>query len=238
MEIIPAIDIIGGRCVRLSQGDYNRKTIYDESPLDAALRFEDAGIKRLHLVDLDGARKGSVVNLKVLEILALKSRLVIDFGGGIKTDDDINAVFNAGASLATVGSMAVTNENLFFQWLKRYGSDKILTGADVKEEKIAIAGWQKETGLSLFEFLEAKAAGGMKLVFCTDISKDGLLQGPAIDLYKKIKERFPELKLIASGGISSVNDLKALKETGCSGAILGKALYEGRISLNELKQYL
>jgi phosphoribosylformimino-5-aminoimidazole carboxamide ribotide isomerase len=238
MEIIPAIDIINGRCVRLSQGDYDRKTEYSESPLEIALRFEESGIKRLHLVDLDGAKKGAVVNLPVLEELAAKTSLIIDFGGGIKTDADIDAVFNAGAKMATIGSIAVTNEGLFFRWLKRFGADKILTGADVKDEKIAIAGWQQDTNISIFEFLETKLAGGVSQVFCTDISKDGLLEGPGEALYLKIRKRFPELKLIASGGVSSLADLERLREIGCSGAILGKALYENRISLNELKQFL
>jgi phosphoribosylformimino-5-aminoimidazole carboxamide ribotide isomerase len=236
MEIIPAIDLIEGKCVRLNQGDFDRKTIYNENPLEVALRFEDAGLGRLHLVDLDGARSGTLVNLKVLERLASKTALVIDFGGGIKTNADMRSVFDAGAAIACLGSIAFTNEALFFEWMHEYGSERILLGADVKEEKIAIAGWLEETETGILEYLEGKISKGLKQAFCTDIAKDGALQGPALELYKKVLARFPGFGLIASGGVSSVNDLMQLKEIGCLAAIVGKALYEGKIKLGELKK--
>ncbi|MBL7936984.1 MAG: 1-(5-phosphoribosyl)-5-[(5-phosphoribosylamino)methylideneamino]imidazole-4-carboxamide isomerase [Bacteroidia bacterium] len=235
-EIIPAIDIIDGKCVRLTQGDYSQKTIYNENPLEVALEFESIGITRLHLVDLDGAKLGKVVNYKVLEKIASKTKLSIDFGGGIKTDDDIETVFNYGADLATIGSIAVKNKELFFSWIKKYGAEKIFLGADVKNEKIAIGGWLETTNVSIYDFIEENLNEGIKHLFCTDISKDGLLQGPSIDLYKKMIGKFPELNLTASGGVSQLSDLVELKQIGCSGAIVGKAIYEGRISMNELKK--
>jgi phosphoribosylformimino-5-aminoimidazole carboxamide ribotide isomerase len=238
MEIIPAIDLIDGKCVRLTQGDYSQKKIYNENPLEVAKSFEGIGIRRLHLVDLDGAKKGEVVNLKVLESIASKTRLTIDFGGGIKKDKDISSVFDAGAAIATIGSIAVRNKELFFDWIKKYGADRILLGADVKEEKIAIGGWLETTDISIFDFITENMKQGIDTVFCTDISKDGLLQGPSIELYKKIKLKFPVLNLIASGGVAGVEDLEALKEINCSGAIVGKAIYEGHISINQLKQYV
>ena len=237
-EIIPAIDIIDGKCVRLTQGDYSQKTIYNENPLEVAQEFENIGITRLHLVDLDGAKLGKVVNYKVLENVASKTKLSIDFGGGIKTDDDIETVFNYGADLATIGSIAVKNKELFFSWLKKYGSKKIFLGADVKNEKLAIGGWLETTNISIFDFIEENLSEGIKHVFCTDISKDGLLQGPSIDLYKNILTKFPQLKLTASGGVSQLSDLEALKKIGCAGAIVGKAIYEGRITMNELKTFI
>lgn len=236
MQIIPAIDIIDGKCVRLTQGDYSQKTIYNENPLEVALEFESIGITRLHLVDLDGAKLGKVVNYKVLEKIASKTKLSIDFGGGIKTDDDIETVFNYGADLATIGSIAVKNKELFFSWIKKYGAEKIFLGADVKNEKIAIGGWLETTNVSIYDFIEENLNEGIKHLFCTDISKDGLLQGPSIDLYKKMIGKFPELNLTASGGVSQLSDLVELKQIGCSGAIVGKAIYEGRISMNELKK--
>ncbi len=235
MEIIPAIDIIDGKCVRLTQGDYTQKTIYNENPLAVAELFEGWGIKRLHLVDLDGAKKGQVVNLKVLETIASNTTLTIDFGGGIKTDEDIKNVFDAGATLATVGSIAVKDNDLFRHWVFRYGANKILLGADVKDEKIAVGGWLETTNISIFDFIKENNARGIKTIFCTDISKDGLLQGPSIDLYKKIIEQFPKLNLIASGGVASIKDLEELKNIGCSGAIVGKAIYEGRVTMEELR---
>ena len=235
MEIIPAIDIIDGKCVRLTQGDYAQKTIYNENPLEVALQFESIGIKRLHLVDLDGAKLGKVVNYKVLEKIASKTKLSIDFGGGIKTDDDIETVFNYGADLATIGSVAVKNKTLFISWIKKYGSEKIFLGADVKNEKIAIGGWLETTNISIYDFIEENLTEGIKNIFCTDISKDGLLQGPAIDLYKNMLAKFPALNLTASGGVSQISDLEKLKKIGCSGAIVGKAIYEGRITMDELK---
>lgn len=238
MQIIPAIDIIEGKCVRLTQGDYSQKKVYNENPLEVAKQFEDAGIKRLHLVDLDGAKAGRVINWKVLENIATKTKLVIDFGGGIKTGKDIEIIFNSGGAIATIGSIAVKQPELFHQWLKKYGGDNILLGADVKNEKIAIHGWTEQTEINVFDFLEQHIDKGLKQAFCTDISKDGLLQGPATDLYKKIIERFPELKFIASGGVTSIDDLTKLKEAGCEGVIIGKAIYEGKIRMEELKPFI
>jgi|ERR1019366_5497926 phosphoribosylformimino-5-aminoimidazole carboxamide ribotide isomerase len=238
MEIIPAIDIIDGECVRLTQGNYLLKTTYSKSPLEVALQFESIGIKRLHLVDLDGAKKGQVVNLKVLEKIASKTKLIIDFGGGIKTDEDIKNVYDAGATLATIGSIAVKNKDLFFSWLDKYGSEKILLGADVKDEKIAVGGWLETTNISIFDFIKENMERGIETIFCTDIAKDGLLQGPSIELYKKIIEQFPKLNLIASGGVTSIKDLEELKNIGCSGAIVGKAIYEGRITMEELRNLI
>ncbi len=238
MEIIPAIDLIEGKCVRLTQGDYAQKKIYNENPVEVAKSFEGIGIQRLHLVDLDGAKKGEVVNLRVLENIASKTKLIIDFGGGIKRDKDISSVFDAGAAIATIGSIAVKNKELFFSWIKAYGAGKILLGADVKEEKIAIGGWLETTDISVFDFIAENMEQGIRTIFCTDISKDGLLQGPSIELYKKIKLKFPKLNLIASGGVANVADLEALKEINCSGAIVGKAIYEERITMKQLTQYI
>lgn len=237
-EIIPAIDIIGGKCVRLTQGDYSQQKVYNEHPLEVAKEFEAIGVRRLHLVDLDGAKKGAVVNWKVLENIAGKTSLVTDFGGGIKTDKDLEIVFESGAALATIGSVAVKQPELFFSWVKRYGPDKIFLGADVKEEKIAVGGWLETTELSVFDFLESNIAQGVTNIFCTDIAKDGLLQGPSVDLYKKIIERFGDINFVASGGVSNIEDVAALQEIGCSGAIIGKAIYEGNISMDALKTFL
>ena len=238
MEIIPAIDIIDGKCVRLTQGDYAQKTIYNENPLEVALEFEGIGITRLHLVDLDGAKLGKVVNYKVLEKIASKTKLSIDFGGGIKTDDDIETVYNYGADLATIGSVAVKNKELFFSWIKKYSAEKIFLGADVKNEKIAVGGWLETTNISVFDFIEENIKEGIVNIFCTDISKDGLLQGPSIDLYRSILTKFPTLNLTASGGVSQLSDLEELKKIGCSGAIVGKAIYEGRITMDQLKKLI
>lgn len=238
MQIIPAIDIIDGKCVRLTQGDYTRKIIYNENPLEVAKQFEAIGLSRLHLVDLDGAKKGQVVNLRTLEKIASKTQAVIDFGGGIKTNQDIEQTFNAGASIATIGSIAVKNRDLFFYWLKKFGAEKILLGADVKEEKIAIHGWQETTELSIFDFIKQNTEEGVKTIFCTDISKDGMLEGPSTELYKKIRSASPLLNLVASGGISTISDLDKLTEVGCTGAIVGKAIYEGRISVQEMGKFI
>jgi phosphoribosylformimino-5-aminoimidazole carboxamide ribotide isomerase len=238
MEIIPAIDIIDGKCVRLTQGDYEQKTIYNENPLEVAKAFEGAGLKRLHLVDLDGAKEGTVRNWAVLQQIAANTTLSIDFGGGIKQDKDLNIVFESGAAYATIGSLAVKQRDVFVSWLKDYGADKFLLGADVKSEKIAVAGWLETTEIGIFDFLNDYVGEGIQQVFCTDVSKDGKLEGPSIDLYQKIIEKFPSLWFIASGGVSSMEDLHALKAIGCSGAIVGKAIYEGRIQLNELKYLL
>lgn len=237
-EIIPAIDIIGGKCVRLTQGDYTQKTIYNEHPLEVAKEFEDAGITRLHLVDLDGAKKGAVVNWKVLEDIAGKTNMAIDFGGGIKTDKDISIVFESGAAMATIGSVAVKQPEVFFGWLQQYGAGKMFLGADVKGEKIAVGGWLETTEYTVYDFLQSNVDKGVKNVFCTDISKDGLLQGPSTGLYKKILERFGHIHFIASGGVSTMADVEALQEAGCAGAIIGKAIYENRISISELKKFI
>lgn len=238
MEIIPAIDIIEGKCVRLVQGDYAQKKVYNEQPLEVAKQFEDAGLKRLHLVDLDGAKAGAVKNWKVLEILAGKTSLVIDFGGGIKSEKDVNIVLECGAALATVGSIAVKAEEEFLKMVTQFGADKFLLGADVKEEKIAVSGWTETTDLWIYDFIEKYTAKGIQQVFCTDVSKDGLLEGPAIELYKNIINKFPSLHFIASGGVSSMEDLEDLMEIGCKGVIIGKAIYENRISLPELIQFM
>lgn len=235
--IIPAIDIIDGKCVRLVKGDYKQKTIYHEDPLHAAKQFEDAGLQRLHLVDLDGAKAGKVMNWKVLENISSETKLIIDFGGGIKTEKDLQTVFNAGASMAAIGSIAVKNEKLFLQWVQQYGVEKFFLGADVKDKQIAISGWLEDTRIDVFSFLEKYLAEGIDHVFCTDISKDGMLEGPATDLYKEILEKFPMIKLVASGGVSNVNDLHSLRDAGCSGAIVGKAFYENKISLQDVKQF-
>jgi phosphoribosylformimino-5-aminoimidazole carboxamide ribotide isomerase len=234
MEIIPAIDIIDGKCVRLTHGDYTQKKIYNENPLEVAKEFEDAGLRRLHLVDLDGAKAGTVRNWKVLESLAAKTAMVIDFGGGIKTGKDVDIVFSSGAALATVGSIAVKEEETFFQWLKQYGADKFLLGADVKDEKITVSGWTEQTDVWIYDFIEKQVEEGVTQVFCTDVSKDGALEGPSVELYKNIIQKFPKLHFIASGGVSNIDDVYQLGEIGCSGVIIGKAIYEGRIRLAEL----
>lgn len=237
MEIIPAIDIIDGKCVRLTQGDYAQKKIYNEHPLEVAKQFEDAGLERLHLVDLDGAKAGMVKNWKVLETIAGKTALVVDFGGGIKSGKDVTIVFDSGAAMATVGSIAVKNKDVFEKWLLEFGPEKFLLGADVKGENIAVHGWTETTDIDLFDFLQQYIDKGITNVFCTDVSKDGLLAGPSIDLYKKIIARFSSLHFIASGGVSSMKDLEDLDAIGCSGAIIGKAIYENRISLTDLQAY-
>jgi phosphoribosylformimino-5-aminoimidazole carboxamide ribotide isomerase len=235
IEIIPAIDLIDGKCVRLSQGDFAQKKIYHENPLEVAKEFESFGIKRLHLVDLDGAKNGKVTNLKTLETIAKITNLTIDFGGGIKTDEDIKSVFDSGAQFASIGSIAVKDSEKFFLWLEKYGSEKILLGADVRDKKLAINGWLTDTDLEIIPFLEDYFAKGVTQVFCTDISKDGILQGTANELYREILSKLPKLKLIASGGVSKIEDVHELEKIGCLGVIIGKAIYEGRIRLEELK---
>ena len=236
MEIIPAIDIIDGKCVRLTQGDYNQKKIYNEKPLEVAKEFEDVGLNRLHLVDLDGAKAGQVKNWKVLELLAGKTSLTIDFGGGIKTEKDVEIIFESGASLATIGSMAVKDEHTFIEWLKKYGADKFLLGADVKDEKIAVHGWQETTEIWIYDFIQKYLEQNLKQIFCTDVAKDGALEGPSTELYKNIIQKFPELHFIASGGVSNIDDVYKLEEINCKGVIIGKAIYEGRIKLTDLKK--
>lgn len=234
IEIIPAIDLIEGKCVRLAQGDFSRKKIYSENPLEVARAFEASGLERLHIVDLDGAKLGKVTNLNVLEEIVGHTNLIVDFGGGIKTDEDIKSVFDAGANMASIGSIAVKNEEKFFEWLAHYGSEKILLGADVKNGNIAINGWQTETDLEILPFLKKYFARGVHQVFVTDVSRDGLLQGSANRLYADILEHLPRLHLIASGGVGSIDDIVELEKIGCAGVIVGKAIYEGKIKLKEL----
>ncbi len=237
MQIVPAIDIIDGKCVRLTEGDYAQKTIYNENPLEVAKAFEDAGIKRLHLVDLDGAKAGVVKNWKVLESIALHTKLVIDFGGGIKTDEDVALVFERGASLATIGSIGVANPELFLNWVSTYGAHAFFLGADVKDNLIAVNGWMKTSNISINDFISGYLDKGITNIFCTDVTKDGRLEGPSTVLYQSLLTMFPNLKLVASGGVSSLQDLEVLDRIGCAGAIVGKAIYENRISLKELQQF-
>ncbi|WP_286755794.1 1-(5-phosphoribosyl)-5-[(5-phosphoribosylamino)methylideneamino]imidazole-4-carboxamide isomerase [Roseivirga sp. UBA838] len=237
MKIIPAIDVISGKAVRLTKGDYNQKKEYSDSPLEVAQRFEQAGITHLHLVDLDGAKAQKPQNLEVLEVISSKTRLRVDFGGGVKSSESLEAVLKAGAQQVTAGSIAAKDPEMVFSWLKHYGAEKVILGADVIDEKIAISGWQEDSGLDLFPFLEQYLAKGVTYCICTDVSKDGMLQGPSIELYKKIIKEFPQLKLIASGGVAELNDLYELREAGLYGAIVGKAYYEGRISLDELAAF-
>jgi phosphoribosylformimino-5-aminoimidazole carboxamide ribotide isomerase len=232
--IIPAIDIINGKCVRLTKGDYAQQKVYNENPVEVAKQFEAAGIQRLHVVDLDGAKAGTIINLKVLEVIAANTKLVIDFGGGIKQINDVESIFNAGAAIATIGSLAVKQPEILEEWLLEFGADKFLIGADVLDEKVKISGWLEDGGTNLFDFIGKMIALGVTNIFCTDISKDGAMQGPSIDLYKRIIAEHPEVNLIASGGVSNISDVQELKRIGCAGAIIGKAIYEGSISLDEL----
>lgn len=238
MRIIPAIDIIEGKCVRLSQGDYNSKKIYNENPLEVAKEFEEHGIEYLHLVDLDGAKSKHIVNHKVLERIATHTSLKVDFGGGLKSDQDLKVAFESGAHQITGGSIAVKEPEIFFSWIEKFGSEKIILGADAKNEKIAINGWLEDSGKELLPFINSYHEKGVEYVICTDVSKDGMLEGPSFDLYKKILKQNRNLKLIASGGIATFDDLPKLKEIGCEGAILGKAIYENRISLKQLKEFI
>lgn len=238
IEIIPAIDIIDGKCVRLTQGDYAQKTVYNENPLEVAKMFADAGIKRLHVVDLDGAKANHIVNFRTLEQITSKTNLIVDFGGGLKSDDDLRIAFECGAAMITGGSIAVKNPDVFTNWITKYGSDKLILGADVKEEKIAVSGWLENTDLEILPFIEQYTAKGITKVICTDISKDGMLEGASISLYKKILRHFPELYLIASGGVSSIQDIEDLQQANIPAVIFGKAIYEGRIKLKELERFL
>lgn len=237
MQIIPAIDLIDGKCVRLTEGDYAQKKIYNEDPLEVAKAFEGIGLMRLHLVDLDGAKAGEVVNWKVLEKIANHTALKIDFGGGIKQETTLKSVLDAGASYATIGSLAVTNRALFEEWIERFGAEVFMLGADVYEEKIAIGGWIEKTNIDVYEFIQSYINKGIGQLFCTDIQKDGKLEGPSTELYKKIIQQFPSLNLIASGGVSNLQDLKDLRTIGCTAAIVGKAIYENRITLKELATF-
>lgn len=238
MRIIPAIDIIDGQCVRLSKGDYNTKKVYNENPLEIAKQFEAHGIEHLHLVDLDGAKASHIVNHKVLEEIATKTTLKIDFGGGLKTDEDLKIAFESGANQITGGSIAVKNADVFKSWISKFGADKIILGADANNEKIAVSGWLEESDEDLIPFIQGYQKKGIQYVICTDIAKDGMLQGPSFDLYEKILKDCPKVKLIASGGISTFDELPRLKELGCEGTIVGKAIYENRISLKQLENFI
>ena len=237
MKIIPAIDIIDVKCVRLSKGDYDTKKIYHENPLDIAKEYEANGIQYLHLVDLDGAKAKTIKNLRTLEILASETNLIIDFGGGIKTRESLESAFNAGANQVTVGSIAVENPEICEEWIQEFGAEKLILGADCLDRKVKTSGWLENSDLEVIDFIQSYQKKGLKDVICTDISKDGMLQGPSFELYKEILGQC-EVSLIASGGISCMKDLEDLKELGCSGAIIGKALYEGKITLKELQKFL
>ncbi|MCO6480565.1 MAG: 1-(5-phosphoribosyl)-5-[(5-phosphoribosylamino)methylideneamino]imidazole-4-carboxamide isomerase [Phaeodactylibacter sp.] len=234
MHIIPAIDLIDGKCVRLTEGDYTQKKVYNEDPLEVAKEFEAHGIRRLHLVDLDGARAKHIVNHRVLERIATQTSLRIDFGGGLKSDEDVRIAFESGARQVTGGTVAVKEPERFLGWLQQYGPERIILGADFKDGKIAVSGWQEQSELELFAFLEDYIQKGVQYSICTDISKDGRLEGTALELYKDIIARFPGLKLIASGGVTAIGEVEALREAGCYGAIIGKAIYEGKIRLEDL----
>lgn len=236
MEIIPAIDIIGGQCVRLTQGDYKQMTVYAKNPLDIALQFCDAGIKRLHLVDLDGAKAGHIINYKTIELIAGKTPLVIDFGGGLNSHDDLRIAFECGAKMVTGGSIAVREPETFRQWLKDFGPDKIILGADARNGKIAIKGWQEESQLTISQLINNYKADGIDKIICTDISKDGAMKGPSFELYNNLMGEFPDLKFIASGGISCFEDVVKLKINGMYGVIIGKAIYEKTITMKQLEQ--
>jgi phosphoribosylformimino-5-aminoimidazole carboxamide ribotide isomerase len=238
IEIIPAIDIIDGKCVRLSQGDYSQKKVYNENPLEVARMFEDAGISRLHLVDLDGARSGHIINYKVLETIASKTGLIIDFGGGIKSDEDLKTAFDCGASMVTGGSIAIREPEVFLGWLEKYGPEKIILGADAREGKIAVSGWQEDSSVEIIPFIKGFVDKGITRVISTDISRDGMLQGPSFGLYENILEEFPALWLVASGGISEMVEIIKLEDLGVPAVITGKAIYEGRITLKELSKYI
>ena len=235
IELIPAIDIIDGQCVRLTKGDYDQKTVYRDSPAEVAKEFEQLGFKRLHVVDLDGAKSKHIVNSPVLSRITTETQLTVDFGGGIKTDEDIEKAFAAGASMVTVGSIAVTQPELFMGWLAKYGADRMILGADVRNGKISINGWKEDSTEDLLPFLKKYIEAGVKTVLCTEISKDGTLQGPAIELYKEVMAAYPQLHLIASGGVSSIDDIQALDAAGIPAVVFGKAIYEGRIDLRELR---
>ena len=238
IELIPAIDIIGGKCVRLSQGDYESKKVYNENPLEVAKMLEAGGIRRLHLVDLDGAASHHVVNHVILEKIATATSLVVDFGGGVKTDEDLRIAFECGAQMVTGGSIAVRNPELFIRWIEKYGPERIILGADVKDRRVAVGGWKEESAVELFSFLDNYRRQGVSKVICTDISRDGMLQGPSLGLYKELLEHAPDLYLIASGGVSSVDDIYRLEENGVPAVVFGKALYEGRITLDDLSPLL
>lgn len=234
MIIIPAIDIINGKCVRLTKGDYAQQKVYSENPVEVAKQFADAGFKRLHIVDLDGARAGKICNITVLESIASATDMVIDFGGGVKHISDVEAVLNAGAAMVTIGSLAVKHPETLEEWLMEFGVDHFFIGADVLNENVKISGWLEDGGVNIFDFVGKLISLGATNIFCTDISKDGMMQGPSIDLYKKIIATHPEINLTASGGVGNIDDVKQLQETGCSGVIIGKAIYENLVTLEQL----
>ncbi|MFD2938212.1 1-(5-phosphoribosyl)-5-[(5-phosphoribosylamino)methylideneamino]imidazole-4-carboxamide isomerase [Spirosoma flavum] len=236
MHIIPAIDLIDGKAVRLTQGDYSKKKEYNARPLEVAQQFEGAGLTRLHLVDLDGAKEKRVINWKVLELITSKTSLHVDFGGGVQSDDDLRVVFECGAKQITGGSVAVKDPDLMERWLSKHGSDKIILGADAKNEKIAVSGWEEGTDVWIYDFLEKWVDKGIKYVISTDVAKDGLLQGPSFDLYRNMQDQFPQLNIIASGGVSNMADIETLADMGVFGVIVGKAIYEGRVTLKELQK--
>lgn len=238
MEIIPAIDLIDGQCVRLTQGDYQQQKKYSDDPLAVAQRFADHGLRRLHLVDLDGARQKQVVNLRVLEQIASQTSLTIDFGGGVQSDQDLRRVLEAGAQQVTGGSIAVRQPEVFRGWLERYGPDKIILGADAKHRQVAVSGWQEQVAIDVVDYIDDYHQRGVRYVICTDVAKDGLLQGPSFSLYQEILDKVPNVQLIASGGITSADDLRQLHRMGLYGAIIGKALYEGHIRLTDLQEFL
>jgi phosphoribosylformimino-5-aminoimidazole carboxamide ribotide isomerase len=237
IQIIPAIDLIDGKCVRLTQGDYSQKKTYNENPLEVAKSFEDAGITRLHLVDLDGAKQKRIINHKVLELIATRTNLHIDFGGGVQSDEMIEIAFNSGAKQVTGGSVAVKNPELFEGWLQTYGSEKIILGADARDEKIAISGWEEATTKSVYEFVGEYLKKGAKYAISTDVAKDGLLQGPSFDLYQNLQDQFPDLQIIASGGVAEFDDIVKLNDMNIFGVIVGKAIYEGRVTLKQLAEF-
>lgn len=237
IELIPAIDIIDGKCVRLTQGDYNQKKVYNENPVEVAKEFESFGITRLHVVDLDGAKAQHIVNYKILERIASQTSLVVDFGGGLKTDKDLEIAFECGAQMITGGSIAVKNPEIFESWIERFGNDRIILGADVKNEKIAVSGWMEDTDIELMPFLKNYVAKGITKVICTDISKDGMLEGPSVDLYTTVMQNISNLHLIASGGVSSMQDIETLEQATIPAVIFGKAIYEGKITLSEIEKF-
>ncbi len=237
IELIPAIDLIDGKCVRLTQGNYDSKKVYNEDPLEVAKMFEEHGITRLHIVDLDGARAGRIINYRVVERIATRTALIIDFGGGLKAEDDLEIAFESGVQMVTGGSIAVTNPEEFESWINKYGSEKIILGADVKDKKIAINGWEEQTDIAVIPFIQDYCKKGITKVICTDISRDGTLEGPAIDLYKEIRDQVEFVHVIASGGVSSIEDIEKLREAGIPSVIFGKAIYEGRIQLKDLLRF-
>lgn len=238
IELIPAIDIIDGKCVRLTKGEYSSQKTYNQNPLDIAKQLEDIGVKRLHMVDLDGAKSKHIVNHKTLEAVASSTSLIIDFGGGIKSDTDIHTAFEAGASMVTIGSIASTSPDIFLGWLNEYGAERIILGADVRNGNISINGWKEDGKYELFDFLDNYISKGISNVLCTEISRDGMLGGPATELYKKIMNRYPDINLIASGGVSGMRDIEELSESGIPSVVFGKALYEGKIKMSDIEKWL